>query len=106
MQHTCTCRKAHCKEPNLITTLLYVRTYIQFSTTFVVEYHFEDIQNLQFCVYDVDDKRRVDDVSKHDFIGSLECTVADIVSAGQEYTRTIRAQGTYMYLHLHGPGSQ
>ena len=66
---------------------------LQFSKTFLVEYRFEEIQEFKFVVLDVDDKKRVDDVNRHDHIGSVECTLADIVTAGQQYKRTLRDKG-------------
>ena len=67
---------------------------MQFSKVFLLDYRFEEVQNLQFVVYDVDDKKRVDDVKRHDLIGHMECTMADIVTAGQQYTRNLRKAGT------------
>ena len=67
---------------------------LQFSKTFLVEYRFEEIQELKFVVLDVDDRKHLDDVSRHDHIGSVECTLADIVTAGQQYKRTLREKGT------------
>lgn len=58
-----------------------------------MEYRFEEIQELRFVVLDVDDKKHVDDVIRHDLIGMVECTLADIVTAGQQYKRTIRDKG-------------
>lgn len=51
------------------------------------------MQTLKFAVYDVDDKRHVDDTRRHDFIGVVECLLADIVAAGQQYKRTLRKGG-------------
>ena len=48
---------------------------------------------MKFSVYDVDDHKRVDDVSKHDVIGEIECCLADIVTVGQQYTRNLRHKG-------------
>ena len=42
---------------------------------------------------DVDDKKHIDDVGKHDLIGQLECSLADLVTAGQQYKRTLRKAG-------------
>ena len=67
---------------------------LQFSKTFLLEYRFEEIQTLKFSVVDVDNKKFIDDVSRHDFIGDVECTLADIVTAGQQYKRTLRDKGT------------
>lgn len=58
-----------------------------------MDYRFEEVQYLKFAVYDVDDKRHIDIVSHHDFIGETECTLADIVTSGQRYNRSLRAKG-------------
>lgn len=65
----------------------------RFSKTFLLYYRFEEIQKLKFTVVDVDDRSRVDDISRHDLIGELECTLADLVTAGQQYERTLRLKG-------------
>ena len=59
----------------------------------LMQYQFEEIQKLKFVVYDIDNKKHIDDVSKHDLIGQVECTLADIVTAGQQYKRTLREKG-------------
>ena len=59
----------------------------------MLEYRFEEIQTIRFVVYDVDNKVRVDDIKRHDFIGEMECTLADIVTGGQLYKRTLRMKG-------------
>ena len=66
---------------------------IQFAKTFLVNYYFEEIQKMKFVVYDVDDHKRVEEIQRHDLIGEMECTLADIVTAGQQYQRTLRAKG-------------
>lgn len=73
-----------------------VSIYIQFSKTFVVDFRFEEVQTLKFAVYDVDDKHNIDDIRRHDFIGAMECSLADIVAAGQQYKRTLRVSGKYV----------
>ncbi len=77
----------------LISLTLFHIFFPQFSKTFILEYRFEEIQNLKFVVYDVDDRRRVEDVSRHDLIGQLECNLAEIVTSGQQYSRTLRKPG-------------
>lgn len=69
----------------------------QFSKTFLLEYRFEEIQTLRFVVYDVDDRKRVEDARRHDLIGEMECTLADIVTGGQLYKRTLRMKGMCMH---------
>lgn len=58
-----------------------------------MNYCFEEVQPLRFVVYDVDDRNHVEDLSRHDKIGSMECTLADLVTAGQQYARSLRNQG-------------
>ena len=70
--------------------ILFTPLISQFSKTFVVDYHFEEIQQFKFAVYDVDNYNSIDDVSKQELIGTMECSLADIVTAGQQYTRTLR----------------
>ena len=58
-----------------------------------MDYFFEEIQKVKFVVYDVDDRKHVEDTQRHDRIGEMECTLADIVTAGQQYQRTLREKG-------------
>lgn len=58
-----------------------------------MNYRFEEVQTLKFVVYDVDDRNHVDDLNRHDLIGQMQCTLADVVTAGQQYSRTLRHQG-------------
>ena len=58
-----------------------------------MEYRFEEVQELKFVVYDIDDRRKVDDASKQELIGETESTLAAIVSAGQRYDRKLRNKG-------------
>ncbi len=69
----------------------------------LMHFQFEEIQKLKFVVYDIDSKKHLDDVSKHDLIGQLECTLADIVTAGQEYKRTLREKGDRSQYNLSFP---
>ena len=69
---------------------------LQFSKTFLLEYRFEETQALKFVVLDIDDKKHVDDASRHDLIGEVECTLADIVTAGQQYKRSLREKGMHV----------
>ncbi|XP_066274481.1 copine-3-like isoform X1 [Branchiostoma lanceolatum] len=51
-----------------------------FSTKFDMDYYFEEVQKLKFCVYDVDNATST--LADDDFLGSLECTLGQIVSHG------------------------
>ncbi|KAI0220493.1 Copine-8 [Lamellibrachia satsuma] len=59
-----------------------------FVKKFVLEYYFEEQQKLKFCLYDVDSKSA--DLSKHDFLGSAEFTLAEIVSSYGRVTRSLQ----------------
>lgn len=50
-----------------------------FVKKFVLDYFFEESQKLKFELYDVDSL--TDDLSKHDFLGRAECSLAEIVSS-------------------------
>ena len=40
-------------------------------------------------LYDVDDKNKIDDLSKQDFIGKAEFTLADVVTAGKGFSKDL-----------------
>ena len=58
-----------------------------------MEYKFEEVQNLQFVVYDVDDKHHVDNIDKQQLLGTMECTLAEIMAAGVHLTKSLKLQG-------------
>lgn len=60
-----------------------------------MDYHFEEVQNLRVAVYDVDDKRHIDDLSRHDFIGEAQFKLAEVVAAGQMFTRRLTSASEY-----------
>ncbi|XP_078147395.1 copine-3-like [Centroberyx gerrardi] len=53
----------------------------KFAKKFVIDYYFEMVQRLKFCVYDIDNNTY--DLSDDDFLGELECTLGQIVSSKQ-----------------------
>ncbi|KAM6900415.1 copine-3-like [Xenentodon cancila] len=53
----------------------------RFAKRFVIDYFFEMLQRLKFCVYDIDNDTY--DLSDDDFLGELECTLGQIVSNKQ-----------------------
>ena len=63
----------------------------------MVDYRFEEIQQLKFSCYDVDNRRCIDDASKQEMIGEAECTLAEIVTAGQVYRRKLRYRGKWVW---------
>ena len=62
-----------------------------------MDYHFEEVQNLRVAVYDVDDKKHLDDLSRHDFIGEAKFTLAEVVAAGQVFRRQLTSASEYIY---------
>ena len=62
-----------------------------------MEYRFEEVQNLQFAVYDVDDKQHVDNIDKQQLLGAMECTLAEVMAAGEHLTKSLRLQGVDVY---------
>jgi len=50
-----------------------------FVKTFVLHYFFEEMQNLRFEVYDIDNYKQSAKLSTQDFIGATECTLGSIV---------------------------
>ncbi|XP_029429260.1 copine-5 isoform X3 [Rhinatrema bivittatum] len=50
-----------------------------FVRKFILDYFFEEKQNLRFDLYDVDSKSP--DLTKHDFLGQCFCTLGEIVGS-------------------------
>ncbi|XP_024118483.1 copine-5 isoform X2 [Oryzias melastigma] len=50
-----------------------------FVRKYILDYFFEEKQNLRFDLYDVDSKSP--DLSKHDFLGQVFCTLGEIVGS-------------------------
>uniref|UniRef100_A0A4W4G3M8 C2 domain-containing protein n=1 Tax=Electrophorus electricus TaxID=8005 RepID=A0A4W4G3M8_ELEEL len=68
-----------------------------FVRKFILDYFFEERQNLRFDLYDVDSKSS--NLSKHDFLGQASCTLGEIVGS--------MGSLTYLCLCLHKhPGLQ
>ncbi|XP_061522131.1 copine-3-like isoform X3 [Phycodurus eques] len=53
----------------------------KFAKKFVIDYYFETVQRVKFCVYDIDNNTY--DLEDDDFLGELECTLGQIVSNKQ-----------------------
>ncbi|XP_064607503.1 copine-8-like [Liolophura sinensis] len=58
-----------------------------FVKKFMVHYFFEESQKLLFKIYDVDSKSA--NLDKHDFLGHMECTLAEIVTSNRLSKRLI-----------------
>ena len=65
-----------------------------------MDYHFEEVQNLRVAVYDVDDKKHLDDLLRHDFIGEAKFTLAEVVAAGKVFTRQLTSASEYILCSL------
>lgn len=59
----------------------------------MIEYRFEEIQDLKFVVYDIDDRKHVDNPNNQEIIGEMTCMLADILASGQHYERKVRHKG-------------
>ncbi|XP_047424458.1 copine-3-like isoform X2 [Mugil cephalus] len=53
----------------------------KFAKKFVIDYYFETLQSLKFCVYDIDNNTY--DLGDDDFLGEFQCTLGQIVSNRQ-----------------------
>ncbi|XP_064199067.1 copine-8 isoform X3 [Anguilla rostrata] len=51
----------------------------EFVRKFILDYFFEERQNLRFDLYDVDSKSA--NLSKHDFLGQAFCTLGEVVGS-------------------------
>ncbi|XP_053571152.1 copine-3 [Bombina bombina] len=58
----------------------------KFCKKFVIDYYFEVVQKLKFCIYDIDNKTV--DLSDDDFLGEFECTLGQVV-ASKKLTRPL-----------------
>ncbi|KAM9327329.1 copine-8 [Pholidichthys leucotaenia] len=59
-----------------------------FVRKFILDYFFEERQNLRFDLYDVDSKSA--NLSKHDFLGQVQCTLGEVVgSAGSRLEKPL-----------------
>lgn len=61
----------------------------KFAKKFVLDYYFEMVQRLKFCVYDIDNNTY--DLGDDDFLGELVCTLGQIVS-NKQMTRPLLLQ--------------
>lgn len=52
----------------------------EFATKITVGYHFEELQNLKFKLYDIDGSSSI--LEDHDFLGEADCSLGQIVSSG------------------------
>lgn len=63
-----------------------------FAKKFVLDYYFEELQKLQFRVYDVDSQNS--SLDNQDYLGSMECTLGEIVgSSGGRLDKPLQGVG-------------
>lgn len=55
----------------------------------MVDYRFEEVQHFKLVIYDLDDKVKLDDLEKHDFLGLAEFKLADVLTAGKYLTKKL-----------------
>uniref|UniRef100_A0A4W4ENU0 C2 domain-containing protein n=1 Tax=Electrophorus electricus TaxID=8005 RepID=A0A4W4ENU0_ELEEL len=104
MQERVSCRNVKCSYYTLIPTQpgplqQFGRTEVientlnpDFVRKFVLDYFFEEKQNLRFDVYNVDS--RSSNISKHSFLGQTFCTLGEIIgSAGARLERVLGIPG-------------
>ena len=64
---------------------------------FVMDYKFEERQHLKFAVYDLDSSSS--QLEDHDFLGSIEVTLADIVaSQSRGFSRPLKGKGGKIHI--------
>ncbi|TRZ02986.1 hypothetical protein DNTS_004986 [Danionella cerebrum] len=68
-----------------------------FVRKYILDYFFEEKQNLRFDLYDVDSKSP--DLSKHDFLGQMFCTLGEIV--GSPASRLEKPLGPAVRIYHH-----
>ena len=56
----------------------------------MVDYRFQELQQFKVDVYDCDDKKQVEDVSKHDYIGSARFTMAEVLTGGKMLCKSLK----------------
>ena len=59
----------------------------QFATTFEIDYYFEEVQQVKFQVYDIDNK--TPEVNDDDYLGGIECTLGQ-VGANAQYNGKLK----------------
>ena len=59
----------------------------------MVDYRFQEVQKFKVDVYDADDKKHIEDLSKQDYIGSAKFTLAEVVTGGQMLTKSLQNKG-------------
>ena len=70
----------------------------RWTTKFVVTYSFEEKQLLKFCVYDIDSSSG--DLSDHDALGVLECSLGEIMAAQSKgFSRQLTKGQGIMKIH-------
>lgn len=67
-----------------------------------MDYLFQELQQFKVDVYDADDKKHLDDLSKQDYIGSARFLLAEVVTAGQVLSKSLRkSKGIKLHIICH-----
>uniref|UniRef100_A0A8C1X1T9 Copine family member IX n=1 Tax=Cyprinus carpio TaxID=7962 RepID=A0A8C1X1T9_CYPCA len=76
-----------------------------FVRKFVLDYFFEEKQNLRFDVYNVDS--RSSNISKHSFLGQTFCTLGEIIGSSGSRLERVLSLKAFIYLFSRGiPGKK
>ena len=51
------------------------------------------MQQFKVDVYDADDKKHIEDLSKQDYIGSAKFTLAEVVASGKMLSKPLQNKG-------------
>ena len=68
----------------------------KFAKKFVLDYYFEMVQKMKFCVYDIDNNTY--DLSDDDFLGELECTLGQVSVTSAVLTQIFAPPCTHLYV--------
>ena len=76
---------------------------MQFQTTFVVDYCFQELQQFKVDVYDCDDKKHIEDLdlSKQGYIGSAKFTMAEVLTGGKMLSKPLKNKGDKLLQHMY-----
>ena len=56
----------------------------------MVDYCFQELQQFKVDVYDCDNNKHIEDISKHDYIGFARFTMAEVLTGGKMLRKPLR----------------
>jgi len=59
----------------------------------VVDYCFQESQQFKVDVYDCDDKKHIENLSKQDYIGSAKFTLVEVLTGGKMLSKALTNKG-------------